>query len=172
MQVQLQGVEAFQGLLQTTYIQFFTQNFFSGLGQQEVVGVVLLEYLKEQPAGGLDLPGAFRCAGVAGEYQTGDPGDLAKASKGQLPGVQAGEHIGQQVVGAQERGIQVVRPIQCRGTEQFEAVVVDRNGKGQRFLLADAPSQQASQPQMHLASGKRVQEQVPAFPGLQRFGQQ
>jgi hypothetical protein len=76
------------------------------------------------------------------------------------------------VVGAQQRRVQVCRPIQLGGAEQFQAVVVDRNGKRHRLPLADAPGQQAGESQVNLASGEWIQEQVPTFPGFEGFGQQ
>ncbi|MNY48276.1 hypothetical protein D3C86_1835980 [compost metagenome] len=64
------------------------------------------------------------------------------------------------------------RPIDAGGAEQFQAVIVDRNRNGDGLPLTDPPCQQARQAQMHLASGKRVEEQVPAFAGFQHLGQQ
>ena len=64
------------------------------------------------------------------------------------------------------------RPVDLGRAEQFEAIVIDGDGKGSRFMLRDAPSQQIGQPQVHRTAGEGVQEQVPAFARREHFGQQ
>ncbi|MNI94535.1 hypothetical protein D3C73_1526570 [compost metagenome] len=73
---------------------------------------------------------------------------------------------------AQQPRVQCLYPIHRGGAEQFQSIVIDRDGKRQRLLLADSPRQQTRQAQMHLAAGEGIQEKVPALTGLQRFGQQ
>lgn len=78
VQVQRAAVDLAQRQFQTLQVQFLTQDFLFGLGQQHVVSVVLLEHLEEQPAGCLQLTIALGRARVAGKHQPGDARDFLK----------------------------------------------------------------------------------------------
>ncbi|PAV73446.1 hypothetical protein WR25_24492 [Diploscapter pachys] len=171
-QLQRQRLQALQGLAQALHIQFLAQHLLAGLGQQQVVRVVLPEHIEVQPAGSLQLARALRRTGVAGEHQPGDPGDLAKAPARQLAGIEAGQYLGQQVLAVEQRRGQGTGVVDGAGAQQFQAVVVDRDGETQRRIPGQAPGQQAGQAQVHRAPGEWIEKQVPALAGLQGLGQQ
>ena len=172
MHVQPALLQARQGLFQPLHIQLLAQHFFLGLGQQQVGRVVLAEHVEEQPAGSLQLSRALLRTGITGEHQPGDAGDLAKTPARQLAGIEAGQHVVQQVARVEQRRGQPLQPVHFGGREQFQAIVVHRDGKGQRLALAHAPGQQAGQAEVHVATGEGVEEQVPALAGFQHLGQQ
>ena len=131
-----------QRLFQPANIQLVPQNFFSCLGQQQILWVILLEHFKEQTTGSLHLSRAFWRAGVPGKYQPGDSRNLAKAAQGQFAGIEAGNYVSQQALGAQQPCIQQLGPLHLGGAQQLQAIIIHRNRKGQRLLLADPPCQQ------------------------------
>ncbi|MNE17326.1 hypothetical protein D3C80_1103020 [compost metagenome] len=157
--------------MQSLDFQLLVQHLVPRLAQQQVVGVMLAEYLVEQPAGGLDLPQAFLRRRISAKHQAGNLGDLAKAPQRHFPRVKAGQHIVQQMFGG-ERLWQVRRPVDVAGAEQFEPIVVYGNRDRQRLYPAHPPGNQVGQTKVGHAPGERIEEQVPALARFERFGQQ
>ena len=154
------------------HVELVAQHFLLCLRQQQIVGVVFAEHVVVQARRGLQLPRAFGLTRVARKHQPRDARDLAKAALRQLAGIEAGHDVVQQRGGGEGFRTQVVRPVDRGRGQQLEAIVVDRDRKRAGPVPADAPGQQAGQPQVHVASGVRIKEQVPPFARHPCFGQQ
>ncbi|MCY1415521.1 hypothetical protein D9M71_310060 [compost metagenome] len=142
--------------------QLFAQYFIPRLAKQQIPRVMLAKHLIEQPAGGLDLPRALLRGGITTKHQAGNLGNFTKTPQCHFPGIQAGQHIFQQVRGA-ERLWQVPGPVHLGRAEEFESVVIDSNRHRQRLCAANPPGNQIGQAQVGHAPGKGIQEQVPAL---------
>ena len=84
-------------------LQLILQHLAAGLGQQTMFGIIALQRVVEQSAGGLQLPIGLATARKPLEHQTADPGDIAKLSARQLAGIERRQHVLQQVLGVQQR---------------------------------------------------------------------
>jgi len=87
-----------QGGFQPVHIQLLAKHFLLGLGEQQVAGVVLAKDTEEKIRRSLQLAGAFRSAGKAGEDKTGDAGDFAESALTQFAGIEACNYIFQEKV--------------------------------------------------------------------------
>ena len=175
---QLLALHALQGLGQAVHVQFLHQQFGPGLGQQQVVRVVLREHVVVEGRRGLQLPAAALLARVALEDEPRNPCNFAKAPARHFGGVQAGQHFGLQsfphgaVRGLANQVRQQRGPVHRLGRQQLQPVVVNSDGKRVGHLLRRAPRQQPRQPQVHQPPGQRVQVQVPALARVQHLGHQ
>lgn len=80
----------------------------------------------------------FFGAGEAGGDEAGDAGDVAELAAGHLGGVEAGEKVGEKIVGSEQAEPVVFVEVEGRVGEQFEAVVVAGDVDGAWGALREA----------------------------------
>jgi hypothetical protein len=90
-------------LLQAMKLELLLEHFATGLGEQQVFGIVFTEHVEEQFAGRLQVTRGFVLPGVTLEDQTGHAGDLAELAAGHLRCVDAGQQVLGQLVRGEQR---------------------------------------------------------------------
>src|SRR3954463_10421439 len=95
--------ETLQGAGDAHKLELSLQHLQPGLTQQQIVRVVVVEHVKHETAGGLDLPGALASSREPLKHEAGDPCDGAKLTAGDLSQVDTGKEVLSEVVDTQRR---------------------------------------------------------------------
>ncbi len=111
-------------------------------------------------------------AGIALEDQPRDPGDLPELAPRQLGGVEARGDVVQQVGRGEQAVLQRLIERRPLGRQELEAVVVRRQGEGDRPELRQAVGEQRREPLVDQPAFDRVDEEVVPFASLHPLDQQ
>ncbi len=140
------------------------QHFAFGQRQQQVLGVMLAQYVIQQARRGLQLAQRARHAPrQAGYQQACDARDATELAPRKLAQVHRRTQIVQQLIGGEQRmplrRVQVDRLRRC----QHQAVIIHGIADAVALLAGAAQCQQGGQRLVHVASGEGIDEEELAF---------
>src|SRR5258708_3309848 len=149
-----------QSLGETRELELAFEPLALRLPQQRIGRIPAREHLVDESARRLHLSIGLGLPRVALEYQAGDARDLAKLALRKLRGVQAREHVLEQVLGREEARLEQRDQLEALARHELEAVVGETERESSGARLREAMREERREPQVHGAALERIEEDV------------